>query len=94
MEGKTFAFEVVTPERVVFTGAVTTAVAPAAYGYLGILANHAPLLVTLAPGNITCRSAGGMLTTLRCEGGGFLEVRDNRVVALADRCRLVHQVAA
>lgn len=80
-----FALEVVTPERVVFTGAVTTVVLPAEAGYLGILAHHAPLIATLTPGRITFRSPEGAMTTLRNEGAGFLEVRDNRVTVLADR---------
>ena len=82
--GKTFTLEIVTPERIVFSGPVTTAVAPAAYGYLGILANHAPLLATLAPGKITFRHPAGTLTTVQCLGSGFLEVQRNQVVLLAD----------
>lgn len=84
-DGKAFTLELVTPERVVFTGTVTTVVAPAADGYLGILAHHAPMLVTLTPGTIACRTAEGALTRFQNQGGGFLEVRANRVVILADR---------
>ena len=85
MESKAFSLEVVTPERVLFTGRVTTVVAPAAYGYLGVLANHAPLLATLSTGRITFRREDGSMTTYVSEGAGFLEVRDNHVVILADR---------
>ena len=84
-EGKSFTLEVVTPERIVFTGPVTTAVIPAAHGYLGILANHAPLVATLTPGKVTYRSPEGTLATLQCRRGGFLEIRHNHVVVLADQ---------
>ena len=84
-DGKAFTLEVVTPERVVFTGLVTTVVAPAADGYLGILAHHAPLLALLSPGRIVYRNPSGTTATLQSQGGGVLEVRDNRVLVLADR---------
>ncbi len=84
-DGKAFTLEVVTPERVVFTGPVTTVVAPAADGYLGILAHHAPLIALLGPGRIVYRTPEGTTTTLVCQGDGLLEVRDNRLTLLADR---------
>lgn len=84
-DGKTFTLEVVTPERIVFTGPVTTVVAPAAYGYLGILAHHAPLMATLKTGKITYRRPDGTMGIHRLQGGGFLEVRDNRVTLLVDQ---------
>lgn len=84
-EAKAFTLEVVTPERVVFTGPVTTVVAPAADGYLGILAHHAPMIVTLTPGKITGRNPAGAMTLFQNLGGGFLEVQNNHVTILADR---------
>ena len=81
----TFTLEVVTPERIVFTGPVTTVVAPAADGALGILAHHAPLVATLVPGTLVFRDPSGSTTVLRSHGGGFLEVFHNRVTVLADR---------
>ena len=83
-DDKSFAIEVVTPARVVHAGRATTVVAPAADGYLGILANHAPMLVTLTPGRIAARNPEGAMTYWRNERGGFLEVRENRVIILAD----------
>ena len=81
----TFTLEVVTPTCVAFTGPVTAVVAPAARGYLGILARHAPLLATLTPGTITFRAPDGTVSSLHGAGGGILEVRDNRVTILADQ---------
>ena len=81
----TFTLEVVTPERVAYAGAVTTVVAPATDGYVGILAHHAPMLVTLGSGHIVFRDAGGATTVLHSQGHGFLEVFHNRVTILAER---------
>jgi len=58
-------------------------VAPGELGYLGILANHAPLITTLAPGKLTWRSSEGRIRTARL-GTGLLEVLRNTVTILTD----------
>lgn len=78
-----FELEILTPDRRVFRGPVTSLVAPAEMGYLGVLANHAPLVTTLVPGNITYRDPAGAAHTLRSTGTGFLEVHHNTVVVMA-----------
>lgn len=77
-----FRLQIVTPERVVFDGEVTSIIAPGAAGYLGILAHHAPLLTTLKAGKLTVRRG----TDVReySVSGGFLEVRDNVATLLVD----------
>lgn len=84
MSEKAFALEILTPERTVFAGPVISLVAPAALGYLGVLANHAPLSTTLTPGKIICREANGQAKIFQSTGSGFLEVHHNRVTLLAD----------
>jgi len=81
---KSFSLEILTPERTVFTGSVISLVAPAALGYLGVLANHAPLSTTLTPGKIVCRETDGQSKIFQSTGAGFLEVHHNRVTLLAD----------
>jgi len=77
-----FRLQIVTQERVVFDGDVSSIVAPGAAGYLGVLAHHAPLLTTLREGVLTVRR-GEREETYRVSGG-FLEVRDNVATLLAD----------
>ncbi len=84
MADKTFTLEILTPHRKVFTGSVSSLVAPGAFGYLGVLANHAPLVATLAPGKVTYRDPEGRATALQSSGTGLLEVHHNRVTLLAD----------
>ncbi len=56
-------------------------IAPGTAGQLGILANHAPLVSTLDPGEVRIVDAGG--ETLRFViSDGFLQVRENRALLL------------
>ncbi len=84
MNDKTFRLEILTPQKTVFTGMVISLVAPGTIGYLGVLANHAPLMTTLVPGKVTFRDLAGATQTLQSTGGGFLDVAQNRATILAD----------
>ncbi len=84
MAEKIFSLEVLTPRRKVFSGPVTSLVAPGSLGYLGVLANHAPLVTTLVPGSITYRGPAGGPRTLRSTGSGLLEVYRNTATVLAE----------
>ena len=79
----TYQLQIVTQERIVFDGEVTSLIAPGEMGYLGVLAQHAPLLAALGKGELTVRAKGGTMTgSLE---GGFLEVQNNVATILADR---------
>ncbi len=84
MAEKSFDLEILTPTRTVFSGPVASLVAPGALGYLGVLANHAPLVTSLTPGRVVFRNLQGHATTLQSTGSGLLEVHHNRVILLAD----------
>jgi F-type H+-transporting ATPase subunit epsilon len=77
----TMALDIVTAERMVFSDEVTMVIAPGAAGELGILPRHIPLLTTLKPGVL--RVQQGSEETLMAVGGGFMEVRPERVTILA-----------
>ena len=79
-----FDLKVVTPDGVAFTGKTISVVAPGTLGYLGILKNHAPLVTSLEKGNLTYKDDSGSARTMKIEGG-FLEVRNNRVLVLTDK---------
>jgi len=75
--------QIVTAEREVFAeDAVDMVVAPGAEGVVGILPRHAPLLTTLAVGELRIREHGAEEAIF--VGGGFLEVNNNVVTVLAD----------
>ena len=77
-----FRLEVVTAERSVFSDDVDSVVAPGVEGELGILPKHAPLLTVLDFGDLRVKQ--GQLEFDIAVGGGFLEVRRDKVVVLAD----------
>jgi F-type H+-transporting ATPase subunit epsilon len=74
--------DIVTAERVVFSEDVDSIVAPGIEGQLGILPHHAPLMTTLHTGELRVRKAGEEFSL--AISGGFLEVRPDRVIVLAD----------
>jgi len=74
--------EIITAERVVYAGDVDIVVAPGIEGQLGILPHHAPLMTMLQPGELMLRKDDEEESMF--VSGGFLEVRGDRVVVLAD----------
>ena len=78
----TIKLDVVTAERVVFSDEVDVVVAPGVEGQLGILPYHAPLMTMLQPGELLVRKGEEELCI--AVSGGFLEVRPDRVIVLAD----------
>lgn len=86
---RTFKVSIVTPEKTAFETDAVSAIAPGAAGYLGIWANHAPIVAMLGPGVVTIREqqrgSGGDARYLAISGG-FLEFSANRLTLLCDTC--------
>ncbi|MBM2826154.1 MAG: F-type H+-transporting ATPase subunit epsilon [Dehalococcoidia bacterium] len=78
----TLRLEIVTAERSLFSGDVDTVIAPGIEGELGILPNHVPLLTALTYGELVAKKGNEEFSF--AIGGGFLEVRPDKVVVLAD----------
>jgi F-type H+-transporting ATPase subunit epsilon len=74
--------EVATPTRLVLADVVDEVVAPGSEGYFGVLPGHAPFLTTLGVGEITYRK--GREEFHLAVAGGFAEVRNDKVIVLAD----------
>jgi len=74
--------DIVTAERSVYSGDVDMVIATGVQGQLGILPHHAPLMTILGPGELVIKKGGE--ETLLAVTGGFLEVRPDHVVVLAD----------
>ncbi len=55
----TFNFDLVTPERLLLSGAAEQVVVPGAEGDFAVLAGHAPVISTLRPGIIEITMADG-----------------------------------
>jgi F-type H+-transporting ATPase subunit epsilon len=74
--------EITTPTRLVVTEQVDEVVAPGIEGYFGVLPGHAPFLTTLGVGIVTYRI--GRDEHQLAVSGGFAEVRNDKVIILAD----------
>jgi F-type H+-transporting ATPase subunit epsilon len=83
--------EIVTGERVVFEDHdVDMVIAPGGAGVLGILPQHAPLITTLAFGELRIKKGNDEQSILVY--GGFMEVDDNKVLILADSAERAEEV--
>jgi F-type H+-transporting ATPase subunit epsilon len=86
----TIKLEIVTAERVVFTDDVDIVIAPGKDGELGILPQHAPLMTTLSSGELIARKSGQEF--VMAISGGFLEVRADHVIILADSAERAEEI--
>jgi F-type H+-transporting ATPase subunit epsilon len=82
--------DIVTAEHAVLSDEVDLVLAPGVEGQLGILPHHAPLMTMLAPGEMVLRKGGD--ETYLAIAGGFLEVRPDRVVVLADAAERAEEI--
>ena len=74
--------ELATPTRLMVTAQVDEVVVPGSLGYFGVLVGHAPLLATLGIGEVTFRVGRDEYHV--AVSGGFAEVRNDKVIILAD----------
>ena len=86
----TTKLDIVTAEREVFSDDVDEVVAPGVEGQLGILPHHAPLMTMLLPGELMVRKGGEEF--FLAISGGFLEVRPDRIIVLADAAERVEEI--
>lgn len=83
-------FELVSPERLVFSGAVTEVIVPGAEGEFGVLAGHAPFIGTLKPGILTIKTDGEPQRYF--VRGGFAEVNQTGLTVLAEEAKPVDEI--
>ncbi|HAM34443.1 MAG TPA: F0F1 ATP synthase subunit epsilon [Elusimicrobia bacterium] len=84
--------EVVTPERLAFSGGVDFVVLPAWEGEMGVLPGHAPFLVQLQPGEVRFRDRGEMRRF--AVSGGFAEIKEDKVALFAETAEMAEQIDA
>ncbi len=87
----TFKFELVSPERILFSGDVVSVIIPSVEGEMTVLAGHAPLVATLKAGIVfvqTTESNGKEFFI----NGGLVEVNQNSTTILAEQGRFIEDV--
>src|SRR5436305_15198765 len=82
--------EIVTPERLAYSGEVDSVQVPGSEGELGILPHHAPLVSMLGIGELRIRTGGS--EELFAIAGGFVQVRPDKVVVMAETADMASEI--
>ena len=73
--------DILTPDKVLFSGETTGVKVPGSMGSFEMLNNHAPIVSTLEAGTIRVRTAtGDQFIEIK---GGVVEMIDNKITILA-----------
>ncbi|EFM09085.1 ATP synthase F1, epsilon subunit [Paenibacillus curdlanolyticus YK9] len=86
----TLLLEIVTPERKVYAQEVNMVSVKGADGELGILPNHIPLVTPLRIAPVVIKKDGA--TETLAVSGGFIEIRKDKVVILAESAELAGDI--
>src|SRR5260370_8853679 len=78
----TFHFDLVSPEKLAFSGEVDQVDVPGVEGDFGVLSGHAPVVAAIRPGILTVTSGGTHQKIIVL--GGLAEVSDKGLTVLAD----------
>ena len=86
----TFHFDLVSPEKLAFSGEVDQVDIPGAEGDFGVLAGHAPVVASIRPGILTVFSGGKQEKIIVT--GGVAEVSEKGLTVLADIARTLEEL--
>jgi len=75
--------DIITPDESLYSGDASAVTVPGIDGSLGILERHAPLISALKKGQVKVTDSSGKETTFDIDGG-VAEVKDNKVIILAE----------
>jgi len=86
--------DLVSPERILYSGEAEMVVCRTSDGEIAFLTGHAPFLGALGIGSVRIHKTGGGADSVEQAAvhGGFVEVRDNRVIILSDVAELASQI--
>lgn len=86
----TFHFDLVSPEKIAFSGEVDQVDIPGTEGDFGVMAGHAPVVATIRPGIMTVYAGGKQEKIVVL--GGLAEVSDKGLTVLADVATSVEDI--
>ncbi len=89
----TFKFELVSPERILFSGEVVSVIVPSIEGEMTVLAGHAPLVATLKTGIVFVQTTGNNGKEFFVSGG-LVEINAASTTILAEQGRFLEDVNA
>lgn len=88
---KSFKVTITTAEEQLLDTESTSLTLPGIGGYLGIWANHAPLVTALVPGIMTLKQDDGAQSVFAISNG-FVEVANNEVSVMVDSCEPAFEI--
>jgi len=83
--------EVVSPERILYSGEADMVTARTTEGEIAFLPGHAPFIGALGVARVKIVQTGGG-EEVAAVHGGFVEVRNDRVIVLSDVAELASQI--
>jgi F-type H+-transporting ATPase subunit epsilon len=87
----TFKFELVSPERILFSGDVVSVIVPSIEGEMTVLAGHAPLVATLKAGIVFVQTTDQNGKEFFVNGG-LVEINAASTTILAEQGRFIEDV--
>ena len=90
MSLRPFKLEIITPERLFFSGQVESVTVDGQDGQLSVLAGHAPLIAALKVGQVVLGTAHGKVTCFST--AGFMEVRPDETLIFAQKCEWPEEI--
>lgn len=78
-----FNFELVSPERLLLSEAVSEVIVPAADGEMTVMAHHAPVMTTVKPGIVEVKNTEGV-SNRYVVFGGFADILPEGCTILAE----------
>lgn len=80
-----YSLKIITPQGIAYEGTVLHTYLPAENGFVGVLAHHAPYLVSSKGGTLKVKEGVGLEKDFQV-GPGFFEVNHNQAVFLTQTC--------
>ena len=85
----TYLLKIITPQGVAYEGTVSHTYLPTENGFAGVLAHHAPYLVSSRGGKMVAKEGIGLEKNF-VVGPGFFEVNHDQAVFLTQTCSAVN----
>jgi F-type H+-transporting ATPase subunit epsilon len=88
-----FHFELVSPDKLQFTGPAESVLVPGSDGDFLVLRDHAPVMTALRPGVVAIEAEGGKTSRFFVRGG-FADVNPGGLIVLAETAMPAEDVSA
>lgn len=89
---ETFTFELVSPEKLLFSKPAAMVTVPGGEGEYGVLPGHSPMVTTINPGVIQIYAEENVVTDRLFVAGGFAEVTQSRFTVLVGEAMPVSEL--